>query len=84
VPPVPLAFDSRGANANRAYLALALGLVSRIAATRAIDAIVVKGAAAELTGLRPPRDFSDVEAMRASNCLRMKYAAAAPCCNVGM
>ena len=55
MPPVPLAFDSRGANANRAYLALALGLVSRIAATRAIDAIVVKGAAAELTGLRPPK-----------------------------
>ncbi|MDN5668316.1 MAG: nucleotidyltransferase family protein [Renibacterium salmoninarum] len=63
MPPVPLAFDSRGANANRAYLALALGLVSRIAATRAIDAVVVKGAAAELTGLRPPRDFSDVDIM---------------------
>lgn len=58
---LPLVFDSRGANANRAYIALALGLVSWIATKRAVDAVVVKGAAAELTGLRPPRDFSDVD-----------------------
>lgn len=61
MPSQPLVFDSRGPNANRAYIALALGLIGWISASRAVDAVLVKGAAAELTGLRPAYNFGDVD-----------------------
>lgn len=59
--PEPLVFDSRGQNTNRAYISLAIGLVAWICAARGVDAVLVKGAAAELTGLRQPRDLSDID-----------------------
>lgn len=66
-----LGFDSRGPETRRAYAALAMALLGWIADRRQVPMVVVKGAASELSGLRGPQSFSDVDILLLPTRLRL-------------